>query len=476
MATYNLLEGENQTFQSSSGDWVADSPHAILFGGERRKYPKNGSLQILPGDTSDVTLTSPAVSAPEGWDGLNIRVFAWFWSPVAILITPTLTFTSGGTDVDVAGVQKSVPAEEWTFIDVTGQYVHTEEKTVSFSFLIEEHLQEVILMTYPVVTNTDLPALNAFARQAYLRMPEYMREADALQEYPNFPLYRFLDVCSYHLGEIIALWDRFRAVPLDVATDDLPAQTSDLVDPQTCEISYLPWLAGLLGFRLRNPATGLSSWTGLQETLADWLAWQTDIDTSTVDTYDSPEFSAMSRNAGGTTVTATIGNPHAVEVGDWINISGATPSSFNGDFEVTGITSTDVTWAQTGTGSETASVRGTLTLYDTDWSELEAFATAISNPNDYLRAQVQYAFFGLGAGKKETLEEIAKTVLDPTLVTEPQVKVIGFYGGDEWAIRVYVVDSELLSGADPTEGLQASAPAGYEVTFQAVSQATFDGL
>lgn len=117
---------------------------------------------------------------------------------------------------------------------------------------------------------------------------------------------------------------------------------------------------------------------------------------------------------------------------------------------------------------------GTLTFYDTDWEELSSLVAAITGVQEYVRSQVQHAFFGLGGGKVSTLKEIVRVGTFPT--AEPRIKVVSNVSPDEWVINVYVVDEDYVSGADPTVGLQSAAPAGFEVQFSIVDEATFTSL
>lgn len=467
MRAVNLLSGEPQQFLVSDGGWSINAPHTVAPSTYRRRYPDTNALVITPVGGTDITVASPLIRIPSDWNGRMVRGFGWIWSDMPISAQAAMAVVNLSATAASTGAITIIPAQRWTLVNVSANIDLAEQHDAMLTFTIPNHPGQIYL-SYPVLTNADAPADNTFARQAYLTLPDYLRDADATLENPQRPLYRFLDVCSAGLGDLVDLWEKFRAIPLDQATDDTPAQSSALVDPLICARDYLPWLASLLGFALRNPSVGGSDWQGLEGILINWFAFQTAVDTITIDTFVAPTFSSLTRSSNE--VTATIGF-HDVKVKNWVNISGASPSSFNGDWEIIEKDLTTVTWAQAG-ANESATTVGTLTFYDTEWEELSAFLAAVTNVEAYLRSQVKRAFFGLGGGKVSTFTEIVRVGTDPT--SEQRIKVVpSTPPADPWLINVYVVDEDYISGSDPSEGLQSCAPAGFTVEFTVVDAPTF---
>src|SRR5436305_14173462 len=61
------------------------------------------------------------------------------------------------------------------------------------------------------------------------------------------PLYRWMDLLGSRMTAVTQLIDRIDYLPPDEGGD---GGTSDLVDPGTADLAWLPWLAQLLGVTL----------------------------------------------------------------------------------------------------------------------------------------------------------------------------------------------------------------------------------
>lgn len=81
----------------------------------------------------------------------------------------------------------------------------------------------------------------------FARLPDYIRRADDRSGNNNF-LKRYLSTIIDQFGEVMALFDRIDYVaPSDGGE---PFDSSDLTDPTRADVSWLPWLAQLVGVRL----------------------------------------------------------------------------------------------------------------------------------------------------------------------------------------------------------------------------------
>lgn len=101
------------------------------------------------------------------------------------------------------------------------------------------------------------PVVHARTERLYASLPALYRAADEAQAFGDngYPLLRYLDLIGEQAGELEDLYDRIAYVPADVAGAALATfgnpLTSDLVDPDTADAEWLPWLAQLVGVRLR---------------------------------------------------------------------------------------------------------------------------------------------------------------------------------------------------------------------------------
>jgi hypothetical protein len=80
------------------------------------------------------------------------------------------------------------------------------------------------------------------------------------------------------------------------------------------------------------------------------------------------EFASAAVTRSGNVVTATLPSGHEFQSGDQVNIGSASPGSFGGTFNLTGVGATTVTWAQTGSNES-----GTATVKDqsNDYSQVQ---------------------------------------------------------------------------------------------------------
>lgn len=97
------------------------------------------------------------------------------------------------------------------------------------------------------------PTVSALTDRLYDRLPAVYRDADEPQD---FPLLRWLSLLVDQAGEVDVLHDRI--VPDNVA--DL----SELADPATADLNWLPWIAQMVGVRLPRDVTGQAARDAVQ--------------------------------------------------------------------------------------------------------------------------------------------------------------------------------------------------------------------
>lgn len=86
------------------------------------------------------------------------------------------------------------------------------------------------------------PVFSETCERMWGRLPEYIRVADAGQ---GWTLKTWVSSVADELGTIVTLLDRIDYVA--VSDDGAPGDTSDLADPMTADVGWLPWLAQTVG-------------------------------------------------------------------------------------------------------------------------------------------------------------------------------------------------------------------------------------
>ena len=284
----NEFRGEAFSFLRTTGGWSTPSNALVRPSAERQLYDDLHCLEVVVGGT-DVVVVSPVCPLGPRWRNRRTRAGVWVFSPNRVTVTSAVTTTSDGATRTESDIH-TVYAQRWTWVDVYDPTPTANRGTVTATveFTIDGlDVGEVAYLTAPVLTSPDLLADNTFTTEVWLRLPEYLRKADALQAGPDYPLLRFIDAAFGLAGQAEFVWDWIRYVPRDDGGTDGPDSVSRLVDPLWCCPQYLPWLARLVGVDLVNPASGFTSWDDLAATaygsvpqpLEDWEEWETEPDT-----------------------------------------------------------------------------------------------------------------------------------------------------------------------------------------------------
>lgn len=89
------------------------------------------------------------------------------------------------------------------------------------------------------------PVVTAFTERLYASLPAMYQDAD---EPLDWPLLRFLSCLTDITAEVDTLHTRLSV--------DEPGELSELADPATADLGWLPWMAQLVGVRLMPDVTG----------------------------------------------------------------------------------------------------------------------------------------------------------------------------------------------------------------------------
>jgi hypothetical protein len=288
-AIRNILTGDSVELIDGPGVWSLSAGSATVCQCRATlKYADVGVLRITANDNNAVTVSSSAVPIPEAESGWPLRFHVWVYSAQATTATMTLTVTSPGSSSST-NETVSLPAQRWTLISVeqpaaTNLVGPGSTVTLAVDFAIVG-LGESTFLAWPVACAPLAVTRNWFAAEVWMRLPEYMREAEATPSDPDYPLLRFLDVITVDADRAWEYLADITFVATDEGSDGSARWSSSLVNPDIVPIEWLPWLAHLLGVTLRSPALGYSSWLALQEAAdvdssgqAEWDEWQTAFD------------------------------------------------------------------------------------------------------------------------------------------------------------------------------------------------------
>lgn len=327
--------------------------------------------------------------------------------------------------------------KNWTLIRSNRLFLRNDGSSKSLTITISgTGANFSFYMTRPTLVASNAWLNNRFVLRTLNVMPEYILDADekAVEPggLPDYPFLRYMDVALSAHNDVLTDFFEFAYIDTEDGKDPTDEETlSQLVDPAATRAAYFPWLLSVTGNDFSNPGLTSTPWGNLP---SSWLSLMTTIDAAS--TTVSP--SDLTRSSG--VVTATVASSTGFATNNYVVVSGATPSSFNGTFRVTGTSGTTITWSQAGT-NESTTVDGLITLVDTEWGEIIDYAPDLLGLVAYLRWIAQYGAFGNWAGTKRGLDD----TIQRNLINDKVFTLTYAYGGNPWAIRI-------SSDADDTQG------------------------
>lgn len=258
----NFLSGNNATFDSSVGNWSLTSGSAtISVTKEQQKLSAFGSLKVTPNNASAFTASVTQSISPEylGW---AVKFSTWLYSPIDRTVTISLSVTNDPVaETSTVFLRSGV----WTLATViqpsaTTVYLDVGSATCSIT-AASAATASPLYVSAPVISTPDSIVYNTFNNEMYFRLPEYLRDNDPLDATLERPLLRFLDIAFMEAADLWDFWESIRYIPADEY--GIAEETSALVDPEKASVSWLYWLAMILGFKFQTSASGVSSWASL---------------------------------------------------------------------------------------------------------------------------------------------------------------------------------------------------------------------
>ena len=466
MKTVNLLASANWKFlPDDPGNWSI-SGGSVAIDTSQVILADYHSIAITP-DSSDpvtATLSNIPISTAYANESLQFhcRIKCDFATDVSIQLTHNQELPSGYDDT-----RETQPAATRWIICRSNKLPIPDIGTVvnaTVSITVDNHQGEPVYITLPFLMGTFDVGDSKFALSAYTQLPSFVQQtetenadADVL---PDYPIMRMLEAGLSYAEQGFDKYYDFERPDIEDAGDlDYEVSPSKLVDPDGVDRDTAEWLSQFLGFTLDDPRLGSTPWAALPTV---WQSLLTDIDPSGLDATPT----TLERS--GDEVTATFAEDHSLIVGDIVSVTGVTPSSFNGTFEIAYVDSTtQVRWAQVGSdvSNSSVTVKGNISLIDTNWDELEDFNPDFFDYSGYIIWQLENAYHGYRAGTKEALIAAAKL----NLTDDQIVTVVNGYNDNPWNILVKTKTSETPNGVDDTENenilvaLNRVKPVGFKV-------------
>ena len=466
MKTVNIIEnGDWQFLPENTGSWVVSGGSAVVDTAQVILEDYH-SIAVTPDSSSPITLSLSGLTVSTAYANETIqfhcRIKCDFAVDVSIQLTHDQELPSGYDDTretQTAATRWIISRSNTLPIPEIGSVV-----TASVSITVSGHQGEVVYMTLPYLMGTFDVGDSKFALSVYTQLPQFILQSEIDQAedgaLPDYPIMRMLEAGLSYAEQGFDKYYDFEYLDADESGQvDYTATPSQLVDPAGVSRVTAEWLSQFLGFELDDPRLGATPWAGLPAT---WSPLMTDIDATGLDA--TPLTLARSSDE----VTATFAENHGLTVGDIVSVTGVTPSSFNGTFEIAYVDSvTQVRWAQIGSdvANSSVTVKGNVSLIDTSWDELEDYNPDFFDFSGYVQWQLDNSYHGYRAGTKQALVGAAQL----NLTGDEIVTVVNGYDDNPWNILVKTKTSETPDGSDDTENqtvlvaLNRVKPAGFKV-------------
>ena len=440
----NLIDTESRILHDSLGSWTPGAGNTLWrCTGLDYGSIADSSLGVHSNGLQRASTSLTGIAVPNTVRTIPVRfhVLARISGSKTAQINIELTVFGPGqgtwrldtTTGDLSGGQMLRPGDWQLFTistEVPENFAPSDSEPTSVTVTVAANWEigntdQNLFLLYPSLTAPNTVTDNIAAVETFIRLPEYMRDTDAEQVEPDYPLLRFIDVLFAVAGDVDRTWADFRYVPAG-DTSSRQEKKSVLADPALISLDRVSWLAQLLGVALIDPRVGVTSWGSLMDS-ADALPPD-----GSGDGNRSPSW------------------------GEWVqavDTNGQVLYDHDDDPGTPDVLTNLMQWDE-------------IEDFDIDGSRITPEALL-----DFLRWQVTTAVYGFRGGTSDSLVIAARRGLKSIAVDgdgvpiAPTVDIQRHFGGDPWKIRVGVNSETLIDGSITTiqELLDPATPAGFEV-------------
>jgi hypothetical protein len=188
-----------------------------------------------------------------------------------------LTTVVGNASTTISASATAI-ADEWALVNVETEPISLETELIEYGIYVTNTSSTApAYIGHPKIISPWSVIYNFMARETWIRLPEYMRQADTERPELDRPLLRFIDVLMTVAGDIYDSWEAFRWLSPEDNNGEF--KFSELVTPSEVpegREDILRWLAQIVGSKIFDPSSGLTPWENLDyddNPLTDDLTW-----------------------------------------------------------------------------------------------------------------------------------------------------------------------------------------------------------
>lgn len=264
--TINVIPPSSSQFAQDIGDW--EGAGSVLSRSTDVVDPNTGKPTLSVYNNSGVAL---AKYLTHDFAVLNDEVVPWPLRATA-RVKPTensqvvvyLTTVVGGASSTVSA-SATVIANEWQLVSVETAPISVNTSHVEYGIYFTDTSDTTpAYIGNPSIISPWAVVYNTMARETWIRLPEYICDADLSRTELDRPLLRFIDVITSVAGQIYDTWSQYRWIPPEENNKSI--KESELVTPSAVppgREDILRWLVQIVGAKIVDPSTGLTPWQNL---------------------------------------------------------------------------------------------------------------------------------------------------------------------------------------------------------------------
>lgn len=268
----NLIDEESRVLNFGTGNWVADNGNELYrsTGVDYGRFATS-SLGVRALEEFTAAAEIDNVQIPDELRRIPVRAAALVRVNKNAEARLILTVSGDGASqwISNGGDYRSIRAGEWILFsvlsEVTGVGPLQGNSVASLRVEVEwdesvDHPRDMFLLNSSISVPQEA-FYNISAIESYMRIPEYLRQADSQLIEPDYPLYRFVEMANAVTHDIDDKWRKFRYLPPE--QNDGVIKFSELVDPLLADLKTNVWLAQFVGVDLVDPRSGFTTWGSL---------------------------------------------------------------------------------------------------------------------------------------------------------------------------------------------------------------------
>lgn len=259
--------------------WTATNANISVVS-EKYVHPPQYSLRVQPvNPATPIVITLPSV-IPDDTEinGAQAQFHCQLYCDIAMTVTAEITNVTASTSLSY---QQLLTSGRWNavwspVIDVGVINTAVDDIEFGIELTITNHGGFVFYISVPFIVNELGIYKNSFVQNMRKFIPTFIWDRDKIQEYPNYPMTKFLHALTVFAHFSTVLYARFFEYlneEVSVTNSANSFRYSQLLNPEYVDQAYTPWLTQFNGTPIYKSIPTTSS-TDAISNVANSIEWQ----------------------------------------------------------------------------------------------------------------------------------------------------------------------------------------------------------